>query len=171
MSILLVGPPPWEKKPLSGRIGSSTLEPVAGWVFTEDVHVLSNRAGTYRESGDREWRLLRMPRLRVRRGLAGGLSLAVSQAGGWLTFEAQMPNAACRRFYPYGSIGLRAGEGWFHSWSAQKVRRQNDRLPITRDEGSRRRRALGVYKRDSAPHDTLSEMRRPRAQTGLRRDA
>eukprot|EP00964_Phaeocystis_antarctica_P115133 scaffold79099_cov34-Phaeocystis_antarctica.AAC.3 len=47
MSILLVGPPPWEKKPLRGRIGSSTLEPVAGWVFTEDFYVLSNRAGTY----------------------------------------------------------------------------------------------------------------------------
>ena len=42
-----VGPPPWEKKPLRGRIGSSTLEPVAGWVFTEDFYVLSNRAGTY----------------------------------------------------------------------------------------------------------------------------
>ena len=47
MSILLVGPPPWEKKPLSGRIGLSTLEPVAGWVFTEDFHFLSNRAWTY----------------------------------------------------------------------------------------------------------------------------
>ena len=52
---------------------------------------------------------------------------------------------------------------------------QNDRSSITRPRGSRRRRALGVYKRDAArPHARHlglcgrrgGEIRRPRAQTG-----
>jgi hypothetical protein len=52
---------------------------------------------------------------------------------------------------------------------------QNDRSSITRDEGSRRRRELGVYKRDNArPHARHlglcgrrgGEVRMPRAQTG-----
>ena len=54
-------------------------------------------------------------------------------------------------------------------WFSNMVAGQNDALPITRDEGSRRRRALGVYKRDSARGHAHHPGPCPRPESEIRR--
>jgi hypothetical protein len=76
-----------------------------------------------------------------------------------------------------GYFGVKSAKGLFHGYTSAHETATKRSLFDKRDEGSRRRRALGVYKWDNAQEHgdhlgpcycRISEIRRPRAQTGER---